>query len=167
MKQIITLALLMLIAGIPNWPQSAHAMELPEVTDFTVEAKESILKQAPILVLFKSEYCPYCIQVLDEFLMPMQRRPQYDNKVIFRQINISNSHKLINFNGKPISQSEFARANEVWAVPTVVLFDAEGNVLTKIIGLLTVDFYLAYLDDAINESQAKIKAKIKIPNPDK
>ena len=33
-----------------------------------------------------------------------------------------------------------------------------GQVLTSINGLLTVDYYLAYLDIAIDESQAKIKA---------
>lgn len=161
MKQTITLALLTLLGGMACWMPSAQADGLPEITDFTVEAKESISKQVPILVLFKSKYCPYCDQVLEEFLLPMQRRPQYDNKVIFRQIDVSSSHKLINFNGKPISQSAFARSSEVWAVPTVVLFDAEGHVLTRIIGLLTVDFYLAYLDDAIDESLGKIKAKVK------
>lgn len=158
MKQTITLTLLILISGMTNWIPSAQAEGLPEITDFTVEAKESKSKQAPILVLFMSKSCPYCEQVLEEFLLPMQRRPQYDSKVIFRQVDIGSSRKLTNFNGKPISQSAFAKANEVWAVPTVVLFDAEGRVLTKIIGLLTVDFYLAYLDNAIDESQAKIKA---------
>jgi thioredoxin-related protein len=162
MKQTITLVLLTLLGGVACWMPSAQADGLPEITDFTVEAKESISKQVPILVLFKSEYCPYCVQVLDEFLMPMQRRPQYGSKVLFRQIDIGSSQKLINFNGKPISQSAFAKANEVWAVPTVVLFDSEGHVLTKIIGLLTVDFYLAYLDNAIDESQAKIKAAAKL-----
>jgi len=155
MKQTITLSLLILLGGVASWMPAAQAEGLPEVRDFSVDAKESISKQAPILVLFKSEYCPYCVQVLEEFLMPMQRRPQYGGKVIFRQIDIGSSQKLINFNGKPISQSAFAKANEVWAVPTVVLFDAEGRVLTKIIGLLTVDFYLAYLDNASTSHRQK------------
>jgi len=36
------------------------------------------------------------------------------------------------------------------------------EVSTSIVGLLTVDFYLAYLDNAISESQAKIKATEKL-----
>jgi hypothetical protein len=40
----------------------------------------------------------------------------------------------------------------------VILFDSHGQVLTSIVGLLTVDFYYAYLENAINESLEKIKA---------
>lgn len=161
MKQKITVALLVLLWATSNWMTIAQAEGLPVVQDFTLEAKESINKQAPILVLFMSKTCTYCERVLDEFLLPMQRRPGYDSKVILRQIDIFSSNKLINFNGKAISQSAFAKAHEVWAVPTVMLFDSQGRELTKIVGLLTVDFYLAYLDNAINESQAKIKTSAK------
>jgi hypothetical protein len=41
------------------------------------------------------------------------------------------------------------------------LFNRRGQVLTTIVGLLTEDFYLAYLDNAISDSQAKIKAEEK------
>ena len=158
MKQTITLALLILLGTTASWMSTVQAGGLPDVQDFTVDAKESRDKQAPIMVLFMSESCPYCEQVLKEFMLPMQRDPEYDNKVILRQIKVGSSKKLLDFNGKITSPSTFARAHKVWAVPTVVLFDSQGQVLTEIVGLLTLDFYQAYLDIAINESQAKIKA---------
>jgi thioredoxin-related protein len=158
MKQIISVALLIWVWTATSWMPAAHAEGLPVVRDFTIEAKESKHKQAPILVLFMSQTCPYCEQVLEEFLLPMQRNPDYAGNVILRQIDIGSSNKLVNFNGKITTQSVFAKAHDVWAVPTVMLFDSQGRELTKIIGLLTLDFYLAYLDNAINESQAKIKA---------
>jgi thioredoxin-related protein len=133
---------------------------LPLVQDFRVEAQESRQKQAPILVLFTSNYCPYCETVLEEFLMPMQRKPEYQSKVILRQIDINSKEKLIDFKGNIITSIAFANQSKVWAVPTVMLFDSRGSELTNITGLLTIDFYLAYLDNAINESQAKIKAHI-------
>ena len=128
--------------------------------DFRVEAKESINKQVPILVLFMSNTCHYCEIVLQDFLLPMQRDHGYDNKVILRQIEISSKSKLIDFDGNITTQSAYASAQKAWAVPTIVLFDSKGYELTKIVGLLTVDFYLAYLDNAINDSQAKIKAAL-------
>lgn len=158
MKQTISVALLICAWTATSWMPEAHAEGLPVVQDFRIEAKESKNKQAPILVLFMSKACPYCEQVLEEFLLPMQRNPDYAGKVILRQIDIGSSNKLVNFNGKITTQSVFAKAHDVWAVPTVMLFDSQGRELTKIIGLLTVDFYLAYLDNAINESQAKMKA---------
>lgn len=161
MKQTITLALLILLGPAASWMPAAQAGGLPDVQDFRVEAKESRDKQAPILVLFMSDGCPYCEQALKEFLLPMQRDREYDSKVILRQIKIGSKNTLIDFNGKITSPNVFARANKVWAVPTVVLFDSQGHVLTQIVGLLTLDYYLAYLDIAINESQAKIKAAAK------
>ena len=93
----------------------------------------------------------------------MQRDPEYNNKVILRQVEISSKDQLIDFNGKITSQSAFASKHDALMVPTVILFDSQGRELTNIVGLLTVDYYRAYLDNAINESQAKIKAGNKPP----
>ncbi len=141
-----------------SWIPSVQAANLPFVKDFTVEAKESRKKQAPILVLFMSSSCPYCEIVLQDFLLPMQRDHAYDNRVILRQIETGSSAKMIDFNGVVTTQNAFSRKLNVWGIPRVVLFDSNGQVLTSINGLLTVDYYLAYLDNAIDESQAKIKA---------
>jgi thioredoxin-related protein len=152
------LFIISLCAALIHWPL-AQADELPNVQDLRVEAALSKQKQTPVLVLFKSDYCPYCITVLDEFLLPMQRKREYDSKVILRQIEINKKTKLLDFNGKATTGIDFANQHKVMAIPTVMLFDSEGRELTRITGLLTIDFYLAYLNTAIEESQAKIKAQ--------
>ena len=139
----------------------ARAQDLPVVTDFTIDAKDSQARQVPILVLFMSKSCHFCEIVLRDFLIPMQSDHQYDNKVILRQIETSSSAMLIDFNGTTTSHKAFSSKHKMFGVPTVMLFNGEGQVLTSIEGLLTVDYYLAYLENAINESQAKIKASAK------
>jgi thioredoxin-related protein len=140
-----------------SFAATIQAQELPIVKDFTVEAKEAKKKQVPILVLFMSDTCPYCETVLQDFLLPMQRDPEFKNKVILRQIENSSGGKLIDFDGTSTTYSEFARKHKVWGVPNVMLFDSNGRVLTSIVGLLTVDFYYAYLVNAIDDSLEKIK----------
>lgn len=159
MLQTLKPALLMLLATL-FWPTSSQAGSLPVVRDFTQEAKESASKQAPIMVLFMSRSCTYCEVVLNDFLLPMQRDSSYDNKVILRQIETYSKDKLIDFNGKETTLNAFAASHKVWAVPTVLVFDSKGKVMSSIVGLLTVDFYLAYLDIAINDAQDKIKAGV-------
>ena len=149
---------LFLLLAISGWMPFALAEGLPVVKDFTVEAKESREKQAPILVLFMSNSCSYCETALKDFLLPMQRDPEYSSRVILRQIEIGSSDKLVDFKGKTTTHRAFSSKHLESGVPVVVLFDSQGNELTSIVGLLTVDFYLAYLDNAISESQAKIKA---------
>ena len=158
MKRISILALLFFTYIAASGLAAAQAGNLPVVQDFTLDAKESKKNQAPILVLFMTKTCPYCEIVLQDFLLPMQRDREYDKKVILRQIETGSRDMLIDFNGVPTSQSAFAKKHKAWGVPTVILFDSKGRVLTSIVGLLTVDFYLAYLDNAINESQEKIRA---------
>ena len=143
---------------VSSWMPIVQAASLPFVNDFTVDAKESKQKQAPILVLFMSTSCHYCEIVLQDFLIPMQRDRAYDNRVILRQIETGSSAQMKDFNGEVTTQNAFSRKLKVWGVPRVVLFDSNGQVRATINGLLTVDYYLAYLDIAIDESQAKIKA---------
>jgi len=146
-----------LVAAI-NCGSPVQAAGLPVVKDFTVEAKDAQTRQVPILVLFMSETCEYCETVLEKFLLPMQRDPEYNDKVILRQIESSSGDALIDFDGKATTYSRFSRRHKVGGVPNVMLFDSNGRMLTSIEGLLTVDFYYVFLVDAIDESLAKIKA---------
>ena len=167
LKQIITRNLFILtwitlswmpLASVPA--SAANAEGLPYVQDFTVEGKAAQAKHLPILVLFMSPHCVYCEKVLREFLLPMTRNADYKTKVIMRQIDIGSNAKLRDFNGVMTTQKQFASASRVQLIPTVKLFDSQGKELTEpIIGLLTVDFYGGYLDNAIDEALAKVNVK--------
>jgi len=152
-----SLIIFFLAAAIDCW-SLAQATGLPVVKDFTFEAGDARQRQVPILVLFMSETCEYCETVLEDFLLPMQRDPEFKDKVILRQIESSSKDALIDFEGKTTTYSSFSSRHKVRGVPNVMLFDSNGQVLTYIEGLLTVDFYYAFLVDAIDESLAKIKA---------
>lgn len=128
------------------------------VKDFTSDAKESREKHVPILVLFMSNTCSYCDTVLEEFLLPMRRDPESGSQVILRQIEVDSKDKMVDFKGAETTHKSFANKHVDWGVPTVKLFDSKGNELSSIVGLLTVDFYLGFLNNAISESQEKINA---------
>ncbi len=161
MQRKTIFASLFLIITAASFIPMARADELPSVKDFTVDAKESHAKQKPILVLFMSKSCRYCKTVLQDYLLPMQRNPAFKDRVILRQIETNSRDTLIDFDGNKTSHSAFSAKHQVWGVPDIKLFDSNGQVLTSITGLLNVYFYYAYLENAIDESQAKIKAKSK------
>ena len=148
---------LFLVAAINCW-SIAQAAGLPVVKDFRVEAEEARKKQIPILVLFMSESCTYCETALQDFLLPMQNDPEFKDRVILRQIETESGDRLIDFNGKTTTYSSFSSKHKVSVVPNVMLFDSNGQVLTYIEGLLTVDYYYGFLAEAINESIEKIRA---------
>ena len=146
-----------LVAAI-NAGSISQAVGLQIVKDFTIEARDAHNKQIPVLVLFMEEDCGYCETVLEDFLLPMQRDPEFQDKVILRQIESNSGDTLVDFDGKATTYRKFSSKHKVFGVPNVMLFDSNGQVLTSIEGLLTVDFYYAFLVDAIDESLAKIMA---------
>ena len=155
LKQVSNVFLLAAAFGLGSM---SYASGLPVVKDFTAEAKDAKSRKVPILVLFMDETCGYCKTVSEDFLQPMQRDPEFDNKVILRQIESSSDGTLIDFDGTTTTYSKFSSKHNVRGVPNVMLFDSHGQMLTFLEGLTTVDFYYAFLLDAIDESLAKVKA---------
>jgi thioredoxin-related protein len=133
--------------------------EIPVTADLTLEAAVSRSKQLPILILFTAQKCPYCERVKQEFLLPMQRNPEYADKVIMRQIEYQDRSRLVDFSGKATTAAQFSKQQKVRLTPTIKLFDAEGRSLTEpLVGLTTPDYYGYYLDRAIDEALEKIRA---------
>lgn len=158
MKQTYKHAWLALILLMNFWSYPVRADHLPAARDFATDAREAHKNQLPILVLFMSSSCHYCEIVLEDFLLPMQRDPEFKNRVILRQIETGSNARLIDFEGKATTHSAFSGRYKVWGVPQVFLFDSTGKVLGKIEGLLTVDYYYAYLDNAITDALQKIRS---------
>lgn len=142
-----------------GWAQAQGDADVPVARDLATESQAAQVKQLPVLVLFMSPRCPYCDRVLKEFLLPMQHNPEYGTKVIMRQVVIDSDAKLLDFNGHATTHAQFAALNRIKLVPTIKMFDARGRELTEpLVGLLTPDFYGAYLDQIIDEAHAKVRS---------
>ena len=126
--------------------------------DLAQEAALAKTRQVPLLILFTSPNCMYCERVKQEFLIPMQRNPEYANKVLMRQIEYRGSGKLVDFSGASTTPAQFSKLHKITLTPTVKLFDSAGNSLSEpLVGLTTPDYYGAFLDRAIDEALAKTR----------
>lgn len=150
-------AFFILLATAASCWSASQAEHLPIPQDFRVEAKAAQNRQVPILVLFMEESCSYCETALQDFLLPMHRDPAFRDKVILRQIETGSTDPLIDFDGKVTTYKSFSGKHKVSVVPNVMLFNSNGQVLTYLEGLLTVDFYYGFLVNAIDESLEKIR----------
>lgn len=119
-------------------------------------------KNGVVLVMFSGEYCSYCEQVLNEFLIPMSRNPDYQSKLVMRRVDNTGFTTVKDFDGIAADHRKFTSANGVGMVPTVMLFDKDGKRLGKpLVGLTTVDYYGYYLDQAIDAALAKVRGGAK------
>lgn len=143
---------------------SAQAVErgkLPLATDLSKTARLAQEKQVPILILFSTRGCGFCTRVREEILIPTTYNADYDNKVIMVEVDSASHARLIDFEGKATTQAAFVAKSRVGLTPTVKFFDPQGReVADPIVGLVTVDYYGGFLDQAIDASIAKIRGAV-------
>ena len=131
---------------------------LEQGSNFVKDAKTADNKQVPILVMFSMNHCPYCVEVEEDYLKPMLRNKEYEDKVIIRKVRLDGTDDMINFAGKEIDPNDFSDAYSVSMVPTIVLVDANGKQLApSIIGITNAHYYSDELDKSIDKSLQRIR----------
>jgi len=138
-------------------PASGDAVGMISVTDLRQVA--SLAKRDNLIVVleFASEYCGYCRRLEAQFLVPMQRNRDYDDKVLIRSVSLDNFATLVDFSGLPIAAGEFASRYDVSLTPTLVFLNAAGVEMSKkLVGIWSEDFYGGFIDNRIDEARRKL-----------
>jgi len=123
-------------------------------------AKLAKQKQLPVMMFFAAEDCAFCDALEADYLAAMALAEEYNDKVIIRKIMIDTYDDVYDFQGKHISAEDFSEQFKVRVTPTLLLVNHQGESLTrKIIGYNRSGFFGAYLDEAIDEANRKIRTK--------
>ncbi len=139
---------------LPAWAEEG----VPYARNLQRDAELARKKNGVVLVMFSGEYCGYCERVLNEFLIPMSRNPDYQKKLVMRRVDNTGLTTVKDFDGSVEDHRQFTSEQGVGMVPTVMLFDRNGRPLGKpLVGLTTTDYYGFYLDQAIDAALAKVR----------
>lgn len=152
------------LMGILAWttttPARATTVDVPYSASLKADALLAKSRGVPVLVMFSAPHCGYCERLLNEFLLPMQRNPEYAAKVLMRRVEVGGAQKLLDFNGKSTTQGNFASQHRITLAPTIVVFDYQGKTAADpLVGLGPVDYYGGYLDAAIDAGLIKVVSK--------
>jgi thioredoxin-related protein len=142
------------LLAIVAWAfQPAWADEgVPYARDLQKDAALAREKDGVVLVIFARPHCSYCETVLNQFLIPMSRNADYQGKLVMRKVDAGGAMELKDFDGRKLSQQQFAEQHGVSLTPTVMVFNGRGEPLAKpLVGLSTVDYYGYFLDQAIDQ----------------
>jgi hypothetical protein len=133
-----------------------HA-ELPPARDLAADAAASARGRLPILLFFDREDCPYCERALREYLVPVSRT-DWKDRAIFRQVAIDRTLPVRDFDGTVTTHRAIAERYGTVFSPTVVVVDGRGRALADpIVGLTTIDFYGAYVNDALAAGARRLR----------
>lgn len=150
----------LLLAG-SLWAASAVAADaaLPALQDARAAAEPAVKAGQPLVVLFSMPGCVYCPEVRNNYLAPMAReassRPGSVAEV--REVDITSSAMLKDFDGRMVEAKEFSRRYKVKATPTVLMLDERGRPLAQaLVGSGMAGFYGAYLESALETARQSI-----------
>ena len=137
---------------------AAHAVNLPAASDLHRDATSSVRERVPILLFFDRGDCPYCERALREYLVPMSRDEKWRERAIYRQIEVDRELPLTDFDGTPTTHRAFAARYRAALTPTVMIVDGRGEKIgDALIGLMTPDFYAAYLENAVTAGVKQLR----------
>ena len=148
-----------LAALIVAAPACAQMTQMTQARDLAADARLAARRNIPLLVLFSEAGCTWCERARQEFLLPMQRNPEYQAKVMMREVGTDSPSALVDFAGKATTQAEFARRSQVSMMPTVMLFGPRGVALGEpLVGFGSADYYGYFLDQHIDAALAQLRA---------
>jgi len=125
--------------------------------DLQKDAAVSARDQRPLVLMFRSENCPYC-RIVSRYLLPLADDPEWRDKILLRVVDIDSNQALVDVNGKQVTHSGFARAEGVAFVPVVRFAGPAGQRLAPdLVGLGLEDFYLSYLTAAIDKARDRLR----------
>ncbi len=139
-------------------PARTRAAELPLARNLAADAATAARERIPIVLLFDRDNCPYCERALREYLVPMSLEGRWRTEALFRQVEIDRALPLVDFAGTATTHRELAARYGAELSPTVIVVDARGEPIgAPIVGLMTVDFYGAYLDNAFEAGVERMR----------
>jgi hypothetical protein len=141
----------------PRTRTRTHA--LPVAVDFAADGVTSRARRVPILILFDRVDCPYCERALREHLVPMSLEAPWREDALFRQVEVDADLPVGGFDRLPTTHRALASRYGAKLTPTVIVVDADGALLSDpVVGLLTADFYGAYLGDALRTGLKRMRS---------
>jgi thioredoxin-related protein len=145
-------------AGARAQSRGPHRLNLPPAKDLAADAAASARDRVPIFLFFDRRDCPYCARALAQFVVPMSSEPPWRDRALYRQVEVDQPLPLVDFDGRASTHDKLAARYGVSLTPTVLVVDGAGAVIGKpIVGFLTVDFYAAYLESAVDAGLGKLR----------
>lgn len=156
---ISILVAVLLLASFSSFADSADRKVIV-VGNLQAVAKLAKQKKLPVMMFFAAEDCEFCDALEADYLAAMSLAEEYANKVIIRKIMVDAFDDVYDFQGKQVSAEDLSAQFKVKVTPTIVLVNYHGDALTKkIIGYNRSGFFGAYLDEAIDEANRKIRTE--------
>lgn len=137
----------------------SSAAELESTIDWNAEANNASQQKIPVMVVFSSDECTYCDRLKEDMIIPLMEDGGLQQQVHINEFNIDSGGKVTDFDGDRIRSRIFVDRYQIYATPTVILLDYNGDPLTRpIVGFNNSVEYKIHLSDAIKDAKSALLA---------
>jgi len=135
---------------------------LPMAVDLRADARIARAQRLPIVLFFHSTTCPFCREVHDLYLVPLQKENEKTPRFLLRTVEISQTHPLVSFDGTAMNHREFAKRQGIALVPYLRFLGPNGELLAPdLAGLGSRDFYGGYLEGSLEVAGEELRKRVK------
>lgn len=132
--------------------------QIPTITNFQSIVNNIQQENKPLLLEFKADYCNFCKRLEAEHLQGLYKNKE--KKLLIRSFDIETTDKIIDFDGKTISSTDFQKRYKASFTPLVVFLDSNGKqIADRLEGYGSSDYYGAYLEQSIEQAQTRLTHK--------
>ena len=126
-----------------------------DLSKLATQAKQNNL---PILFIVSQHNCPFCIQLKQEIIFPMQRSGDYTDKMLVTEILLDDTENILDFQGKAVKPGVLADLYRVWVTPTLLFVNHTGKEIHKrMLGVNTIEMYGYYLDESLSAALKAVR----------
>jgi len=159
-RVVLILTWLLALPAALAWteaPAAASVAAVQEAVDLAADADILRQRRIPLLLVFTRDDCVWCDRLRREFLGPLQDDPAAP--VLIRQVAIDRDTPLTDWDGRPTTHRELARARGMRLAPTVAFLGPRGETLAEpIVGYPSADLYGGLLERGIETATASLHA---------
>ena len=133
--------------------------EVPLIDDFAAFGRAARRRGLPIVLLVSRSDCSYCALLKDEVLNPMVKSRDYDDLALIGELMLDSAEPLRWFQGEHERRDDIGSRLDADLTPTLLFLAPDGTELVpRMRGVNTVEFFGFYLDRAIESARARLEA---------
>lgn len=133
------------------------AATLPVPASLPEYARAATARGEPLVVMVTLAGCAFCEVVRGHYLEPMLQR----GEVVAVQLDMRDRRTPVqDWQGRPSTGYELARAWRVRVAPTLLFVDERGRELAeRLEGMGVADFYGPYLEQRLAQARAQLRSR--------
>lgn len=137
-----------LAAAASSRGNAADSHALTPIEDLRPLVQRVVAQRTPLVVLFSTPGCPYCLEVRRNYLLPRLREQP---AALIREVDITSAAPIHLPDGTATTRAEWSRRMGVRVVPTVLLLDGRGvSLVAPLVGVDRAGFYETRLQSALD-----------------